>query len=85
MKDIINFSLLALLLALVWIGLNTTHINEIPQYKYFVIGPTDLTLERDLNIYGNEGCVIDSARRASDGDLYNPTMNYELIMRCPMK
>lgn len=59
--------------------------KPIEQWEYRIESPSDLSLETRLNSLGSEGWEMVFARRASSGDEYARTVQYEMIFKRPKR
>ena len=52
-----------------------------PKWEYSIQEIPDNSFTRAMDSLGGEGWEMVFARRASDGNTYNPTMSYEIIFK----
>lgn len=53
------------------------------KYTYDIVFAEDINVIDTLNQYGDIGCIVDSARRATSGDnIYDSKVGYEFVFRC---
>ena len=54
--------------------------HPVQKWTYVVTPVKDYDLVETMNIFGEQGCIVDSARRAMDDD---KSFSYEFVIRCP--
>lgn len=77
-ETIFRFSVIILLGLLVWGVLKT------PAYIYQTEYISDSEYDYVMAVYGDMGCIVDNARRATTGSYSNIEAGYEIIFRCPV-
>ena len=56
---------------------------KVQKWTYTIDSFPDAGVASELNNLGDQGCIVDSARRATSGTGSDITASYEFIIRCP--
>jgi len=74
---------IAIIVFLIWFTWNLYQIRT-QKYVYNIEFAEDSEVFSLLEKYGNMGCIVDSARRATSGeDISTIEAGYEFVFRCP--
>ncbi len=74
---------IAVIIFMIWMTWSIYKIQT-QKYTYNIEFAKDVVVADLLNKYGDMGCIVDSARRATSGSgLYTTETGYEFVFRCP--